>query len=89
MIIGKVFHVYGKVQNVGFRYYTQKKAQAYQIKGFVRNEANGSVYIEAEGERLNMQAFESWCKQGPTWSSVTDFKSTVQPIENYTDFRVK
>lgn len=89
MIIGKVFRVYGKVQNVGFRFYTQKKALAYHIKGFVKNEADGSVYIEAEGESLSMQAFENWCKQGPTWASVNNFKSNEQPIVNYTDFRIK
>lgn len=89
MIIGKTFRVYGKVQNVGFRFYTHKKAIAYQIKGFVRNEVNGSVYIEAEGKILNMQAFESWCKQGPDWARVNDFKSTDTPIMDFTEFQIK
>ena len=89
MIIGKTFRVYGKVQNVGFRFYTHKKALSYQIKGFVKNEPNGSVYIEAEGELINMQAFESWCKQGPNWARVHDFKSNEAPIMNYTKFLIK
>ncbi len=89
MRVGKVFKIYGKVQNVGFRFYTHKKAKSYQIKGFVRNEIDGSVYIEAEGEKLNMQIFETWCRQGPTWARVLDFRSGENPIMNYTDFLIK
>ncbi len=89
MIVGKIFRVYGKVQNVGFRFYTQKKALSYQINGFVKNEPDGSVYIEAEGEELNMKAFESWCKQGPTWARVTELKSTDCPLMNFTNFQIK
>ncbi len=89
MIIAKTIRVYGKVQNVGFRFYTQKKAHSHQIGGFVRNEPDGSVYIEAEGEALNMKAFESWCNQGPTWARVTKIISNDCPVMNYTDFQIK
>ena len=42
--------VHGKVQNVGFRYFTNKRAHEFNIKGFVKNQHDGTVYIEAEGE---------------------------------------
>ena len=89
MILSKTFKVYGKVQNVGFRFYTHKKALSYQIKGFVKNEIDGSVHIEAEGEELNMQAFEAWCKQGPEWARVSDFKSTTSPLMKHSNFEIK
>jgi acylphosphatase len=41
----------GKVQGVFFRASTKGKAEQYGINGFVRNEKDGSVYIEAEGRR--------------------------------------
>jgi acylphosphatase len=89
MMIGRIFKVYGKVQNVGFRFYTHKTALKYKIKGFVKNEADGSVYIEAEGEALNMIAFESWCKQGPSWARVKEVKSFEQAPFNFTEFLIK
>lgn len=89
MIIAKTFKIYGKVQNVGFRFYTHKKAKEYHIFGFVRNEPDGSVYIEAEGEFLNLEVFETWCKLGPPWARVSDFKSNQSPVMNYSDFKIK
>ena len=89
MIIAKTFKIYGKVQNVGFRFYTHKKAKEYNITGFVKNEPDGSVYIEAEGEEISLTAFESWCKLGPTWARVSEFKSNQAPPKNYSDFKIK
>lgn len=43
-------HIYGKVQNVGFRYYTRKTASALGITGYVKNLPDGSVYVEVTGE---------------------------------------
>ena len=48
------FH--GRVQGVGFRYQAQKYASAYGLKGWVRNEYDGSVTMEVQGlpEMINM-----------------------------------
>ena len=37
--------VYGKVQNVGYRFYAARAAQDFKIEGYVRNEYDGSVFI--------------------------------------------
>lgn len=42
--------VSGKVQGVGFRYTTKMVADQLGVLGIVRNEDNGDVYIEAQGE---------------------------------------
>lgn len=55
----------GMVQGVFFRASTKEKAQKLDIKGFVRNENDGSVYIEAEGETENLMSFIQWCAEGP------------------------
>jgi acylphosphatase len=47
-------------------------AKAWGIKGFVRNEPDGSVYIEAEGEEKNLDMFLAWCRKGPAMSYVTN-----------------
>jgi len=81
--------VTGKVQNVGFRFYTQKTAMEFNILGFVKNENDGSVYIEAEGESDALEAFIHWCRKGPEWARVDSFDIQEQPLMKYKDFTVR
>ena len=57
--------VYGKVQGVFFRASTKEKAHELSIHGSVRNEDDGSVAIEAEGDDEAIGEFLEWCKKGP------------------------
>jgi len=81
--------VKGKVQGVGFRYYTQKKAQEFNIKGFVQNKPDGSVYIEAEGKRIDVDTFCDWCTRGPEWSRVLDCKISELPSGEFIQFDIR
>lgn len=49
--------VSGKVQGVGFRYTTKMVADQLGVLGIVRNEDNGDVYIEAQGEEKKVNDF--------------------------------
>lgn len=80
--------VSGKVQKVGFRYSTLKKASEQNIKGYVKNIGNSSVYIEAEGDEHNLDLFVEWCKEGPEWSKVNKFELTEGLFVGYTEFRI-
>ena len=57
--------VSGKVQGVGFRFTTKMVADELGILGFVRNEDNGDVYIEAQGEEEAMTKFIEAIKKSP------------------------
>lgn len=81
--------VLGRVQGVGFRYYTNKRAAEFDIKGFVQNMTDGSVYIEAEGEDSVIKTFVSWCERGPAWSRVSELKISEIPFVGYEKFEVK
>ena len=50
--------LFGKVQGVFFRKFIQKKAFELNVKGFVRNDQDGSVYIEAEAEKEKLEESE-------------------------------
>ncbi len=65
-------NIYGRVQGVGFRYSTQARAISLNIKGFVKNMSDGSVYIEASGDEEKLQKFIQWCRQGPPLAMVSD-----------------
>ena len=89
MVIGKRIRVRGVVQGVGFRFYTQKKAKELQIKGYVKNLPDGSVYIEAEGESENLEAFINWCEIGPSWARVSKLTHQYVPPTDYSNFQIK
>lgn len=62
--------VKGKVQGVFYRASTQKKAEELSVTGWVKNQSDGSVYIEAEGKPDQLQALVEWCKSGPPIAQV-------------------
>ena len=61
-------HVYGLVQGVGFRWCTQILAKKFFLKGWVRNENDGSVTILIQGKDYILDKFiqELPDAQGPT-----------------------
>jgi len=56
--------IYGEVQGVGFRDAAYWKARKLQVAGFVMNEPDGSVYLEAEGDEPALNDFLIWCRRG-------------------------
>lgn len=82
MLKAVIIQVFGRVQGVGFRFYTEEKAKEFNIAGFVQNKGDGSVYIEAEGSADELDAFVEWCKKGPRWANVRDcIVSEMPPLQ--------
>ncbi len=81
--------VEGKVQGVGYRYYVQTGADSYNVKGFVKNMPDASVFIEAEGEQKDLEAFVDYCRIGPDWSNVKNMSVNEIPFANYKNFEIK
>lgn len=54
--------VKGRVQGVFFRASTKEKAEEFELSGFVQNEQNGDVYLEAQGSRVT--ELIDWIKAG-------------------------
>jgi len=78
----------GKVQGVWYRASAQKKAEELGLTGFVRNEADGSVYAEAEGELAAIERFINWCKEGPPQASVTQVSTTEGEVQHFQSFTI-
>ncbi len=62
--------VHGDVQGVGFRYYVQRKAQQLGLRGWVRNNDDGTVELVAEGERDKLDDLRRAVEAGPRMSRV-------------------
>ncbi len=80
--------IYGLVQGVFFRDNAKKEADKLSIMGFVKNFADGSVYVEAEGEKKNLDEFVIWCYKGPTTARVEKAVVTENKLKNFLKFEI-
>jgi len=82
--------VIGRVQGVGFRYFTQEIARRYDIVGWVRNNYNGTVEIYAEGSDVTLHAFLKEIQKGPSSSHVRNVNVQWQSAQNkYSSFVIR
>lgn len=79
----------GKVQGVFYRATTRVKALELDITGFVQNQPDGSVYIEAEGTQEALQHLVDWCKQGPKQARVELVSAVEGDLINFDTFEIK
>ena len=70
MLVARRFLVSGRVQGVGYRYFTQEAAMLEGLSGWVRNLPDGSVEIFAEGDAEAVERFSHRLAQGPPLSRV-------------------
>jgi acylphosphatase len=62
--------VFGDVQGVFFRHYAMDMANKLGVKGWIRNDPDGSVFIVAEGEESAVDKFAEWAKNGSPMATV-------------------
>ena len=80
--------IQGQVQGVWFRDSTQKEAKQLGINGFVRNEPDGSVYVEAEGEPDKLDELVKWCYTGPERAVVANVDVSEGDLKHFNEFIV-
>ena len=79
----------GHVQGVGFRYRANYAAQGLGITGFVQNEWDGSVLMEAQGSEKAINRLLTMINQG-SYISIDWIDSTDIPvIEDERSFYVR
>ena len=64
------YFVSGRVQGVGFRFYTQREADRIGVGGFVRNLADGRVEVVASGSEEQLAQLRAALERGPRFSGV-------------------
>ena len=75
--------VSGRVQGVGFRWFVLTEARRRGLKGWVRNNRDGSVELEAEGSAADVAALRARATAGPPAArvaSVTDLPVSGAPL---------
>ena len=81
--------VEGGVQGVGFRWAARSQARIAGVTGFVRNEDDGSVHIEAEGTEEAMEYFVAWCRRGPPSGWVDAIQIEPGPVKGFVEFEIR
>ena len=71
----------GRVQGVGFRWFASHAGRDLGLRGFVRNESDGSVLAEVEGEPAAVERFVEQVRRGPAHARVTGCAVEDLPAE--------
>ncbi len=67
----------GQVQGVGYRAACCARARELGLAGWVRNLADGSVEVQAEGGAHELAELRLWCERGPAPAHVTSVAVTT------------
>ena len=73
------YRVTGRVQGVGFRWWTQQQAKRLGLRGYVRNLADGSVEVQASGSKESLEQLRTLLLRGPSGADVTDVSTSFIP----------
>ncbi len=73
------WRIRGRVQGVGFRWWTRNRARELGLGGWVRNLPDGSVEVEAWGDPGDLEALDRVLAEGPPHAMVTEVERGARP----------
>lgn len=81
----------GRVQGVGFRFFTYQEAQKLNLIGYVMNLDNGKVKIVACGNQIQINKLIDWVKAGgPDSAKIENYEiQYTNDYPNFTNFSVR
>ena len=78
----------GKVHGVFFRMSTKAVSDQLGVKGIIKNQKDGTIFIEAEGDDFSLENFMEWCHEGPLQATVQNVEVIEAEVKNYRNFEV-
>jgi len=82
--------VSGRVQGVNFRYYTSHEAQRLHVTGWVRNNADNTVEVMAEGPREGLEELLAFLRVGSPAAEVKEVREQWHDATGeFNDFRTR
>ncbi len=86
----KRIRVRGRVQGVGYRASTRERAAQLRLRGWVKNQPDGSVLLEAQGPAADVDALIAWCQSGPPAAMVESVEAeSIELDEGAAPFQVR
>jgi acylphosphatase len=90
MRVARRYVITGRVQGVGFRWFAHDAAARQGVHGWVRNLADGSVEVVAEGEQTSVDALEAAVRRGPSSARVERFDvEEIAPAARTAGFEIR
>ena len=81
--------VRGRVQGVAFRYHTALKANQLGLQGWVRNNKDGTVQVEAQGQENSLNDLIGYLHKGPVHAKVDEVQiKWIETKESSGKFRI-
>ena len=71
----RAYRITGRVQGVGFRWWTRTRASELGLGGHVRNCRDGSVELHVVGRPHAVERMEAAVKRGPSSARVEDVEA--------------
>ena len=87
--LAKFYRVRGRVQGVGFRYFVHQSALALGVRGWVRNDDDGTVQVYAVGTAAQLSELAGYLWKGPRWAEVRGVDETEAALEDPAGFSVR
>jgi acylphosphatase len=83
-------YVHGWGQGIGYRYFVVNNALALGLRGYTRNQSDGSVEVLAQGTRSALERLLTMLQQGPSAAEVSEVRiQWGQPTEHLSGFHVR
>ncbi len=79
----------GRVQGVGFRYFTRIQARRRKVTGWVRNHPDGSVEAYCEGEQEILRELAEILKKGPQGARVDSMELRKTALGSCSSFTIE
>lgn len=76
-----VYWISGRVQGVGFRWFTEREATRLRVHGYVRNLDDGRVEVLAQGDAKTLNELESRLRNGPGAAAVAAVERQEVPVD--------
>jgi acylphosphatase len=83
-----IARITGQVQGVNYRATAAREARQRGLTGWVRNEPDGAVLTDIEGDPAAVDAFLTWCGEGPPGARVARVDTTVADPVGYQEFTI-
>jgi acylphosphatase len=89
VVIRRRVIVRGRVQGVFFRDSCRREATGREVRGWVRNRADGAVEAVFEGPADSVEAVCAWCQTGPPHARVEQVEVTDEVPQGEPGFQVR
>lgn len=74
--------VFGNVQGVFYRHFAKRMARSLKLRGWCRNDGDGTVLLVVEGENEKVDKFVAWCYEGSPMAKVEHVETSEEAVTN-------